>query len=172
MSKNVVVNGETYKDVSTIQLSRTDGATALFKDIDEISSVAGIAEIASGTFSVQVETSGNLGTHAETAVVINHGMTTMPDVYIIVPKFWYDTQDNNFVQAICDRRTNHASSIGRRSVESDTWQKTSGPADGYINDIYFYAMGNAFGNFKPTYIDNEGNEKQQEYVWIALKLTE
>ena len=36
MSKNVTVNGVDYTGVSQVQLPTTDGATALFKDVDEI----------------------------------------------------------------------------------------------------------------------------------------
>lgn len=36
MSKNVTVNGVNYTGVSQVQLPTTDGATALFKDVDEI----------------------------------------------------------------------------------------------------------------------------------------
>ena len=39
MSKNVNVNGVDYAGVSQIQLNTTDGATALFKDVDEITDV-------------------------------------------------------------------------------------------------------------------------------------
>ena len=39
MSKNVKVNGVDYAGVSQVQLPTTDGATALFKDVDEITEV-------------------------------------------------------------------------------------------------------------------------------------
>lgn len=41
MSKNVNVNGVDYAGVSQIQLNTTDGATALFKDVDEITEGGG-----------------------------------------------------------------------------------------------------------------------------------
>lgn len=48
MSKNVNVNGKVYSGVSQIQLNTTDGVTALFQDVDEISASGGSAE--TGTF--------------------------------------------------------------------------------------------------------------------------
>jgi hypothetical protein len=44
MSKNVTVNGKVYSGVSQIQLNTTDGVTALFQDMDEISATGGGVE--------------------------------------------------------------------------------------------------------------------------------
>lgn len=48
MSKNVNVDGKVYSGVSKIQLNTTDGVTALFQDVDEISASGGGVE--TGTF--------------------------------------------------------------------------------------------------------------------------
>lgn len=53
MSKNVKVNGVDYTGVSQVQLPTTDGATALFKDVDEITTPSGSVTITeNGTHDV------------------------------------------------------------------------------------------------------------------------
>lgn len=53
MSKNVNVNGKSYTGVSQIQLVTTDGGTALFKDVDEITTPSGSVSITeNGTHNV------------------------------------------------------------------------------------------------------------------------
>lgn len=53
MSKNVTVNGVDYKGVSQVQLPATAGGTALFKDVDEITTPSGTINITeNGTHNV------------------------------------------------------------------------------------------------------------------------
>ena len=53
MSKNVNVNGVDYSGVSQVQLKTADGGTALFKDVDEITTPSGTKAItANGTYDV------------------------------------------------------------------------------------------------------------------------
>lgn len=53
MSKNVNVNGVDYSGVSQVQLNTTEGGTALFKDVDEITTPSGSMDITeNGTFDV------------------------------------------------------------------------------------------------------------------------
>lgn len=53
MSKNVKVNGVDYSGVSQVQLPTTAGGTALFKDVDEITTPSGTINItANGTHDV------------------------------------------------------------------------------------------------------------------------
>lgn len=53
MSKNVNVNGVDYTGVSQVQLKTTSGGTALFKDVDEITTPSGSLNItANGTHDV------------------------------------------------------------------------------------------------------------------------
>jgi hypothetical protein len=53
MSKNVKVNGVDYTGVSQVQLKTTDGGTALFKDVDEITTPSGSVTITeNGTHNV------------------------------------------------------------------------------------------------------------------------
>lgn len=53
MSKNVNVNGVDYSGVSQVQLKTTDGGTALFKDVDEITVPSGTKTITeNGTHDV------------------------------------------------------------------------------------------------------------------------
>lgn len=62
MSKNVKVNGVDYTGVSQVQLPTTDGATALFKDVDEITEGGGGFDIDTAeTLLCTVETEDLIG---------------------------------------------------------------------------------------------------------------
>ncbi len=57
MSKNVQVNGMVYSGVSQIQLNTTDGVTALFKDVDEVTTSGGVETgtfVGDGTINVTI----------------------------------------------------------------------------------------------------------------------
>lgn len=62
MSKNVKVNGVDYTGVSQVQLPTTDGATALFKDVDEITEGGGGFDIDTAeTLLCTIETEDLIG---------------------------------------------------------------------------------------------------------------
>ena len=48
--KDVVVNGVTYSGISSVQLATTAGGTANFKDVEEITTSGGSADVETGTF--------------------------------------------------------------------------------------------------------------------------
>ena len=61
MSKNVNVNGVDYSGVSQVQLNTADGGTALFKDVDEITTPSGTVNIAeNGTYDVSAYASADV----------------------------------------------------------------------------------------------------------------
>lgn len=170
--KDIIVNGKTHNGVSFLEVLTTAGVSALFKDMDEVSGggMPGLAEVASGVFTVEKETTGNPDPNNTAHVAVEHGMSGMPDGYAVFPKYFYDTQDNNLVGAI--RVHGQHFSRGRRVIANNTWQNSGGDAVADMTATHIYPQGNAFGSFKPTYIDNEGNEGQQEYIWIAWRMAE
>ena len=53
MSKNVKIDGKSFSGVSQVKLNTTDGGTALFKDVDEITTPSGTKSItANGSYDV------------------------------------------------------------------------------------------------------------------------
>ena len=74
MSKNVTVNGVDYTGVSQVQLPTTDGATALFKDVDEITTPSGDINITeNGTHDVSA--------YAQAVVNVESGGSGNTDEY-------------------------------------------------------------------------------------------
>ena len=172
MSKNIIVNGNTHTGVSFLEVLTTEGASALFKDMDEVSSggMAGLAEVASGTFTVDAATMGSTDSGSASYLTVEHGMSGMPDGFTVIPKYFYDTMDSNFFGEVYTGAFNIVG--GRRSVESDTTHVQANPTTTLANDTNIYPFGTAYAMFQPTYIDNEGNEGQQEYIWIAWRKAE
>ena len=167
MSKNVIVNGKTHNGISFLELLTTEGASALFKDIDEVNSgvgMTGLAEVASGVFTVD-KTASFLENGVE------HGMSGAPDGFAVVPVHFYDTIDENFFGEVYTTGWNIAG--GRRSIESNTTHFQGGTDRGILADEKkIYPLGSSFGMFNPTYTDNDGNTGTQEYIWIAWRLAE
>lgn len=164
MSKNVIVNGESYNSISTVALALATGGTALFRDVDEASGgVDGIVEIAAGSFTVD---------SAETTHTIKHGMSVAPDVVVAIPKYWFDTLDANFCIAATSAYANAAS--GRRSVAEGTTHFTGSIGDGSdrITDTEVLFVASVYGKFQPTYTDADGNTGTQVYLWVAVKFAE
>lgn len=172
MSKNVIVNGKTHNGISFLELLTTEGVPALFKDIDEVSSGAGmtgLAEVASGTFTVGAQTMGGTET-ANSPLPVKHGMSGRPDGFAVIPKYFYDTMDNNIFGEVYTGAFNITG--GRRSVASATMHVQANPDTTLANDTNIYPSGIAFAQFQPTYKDSDGNEGQQEYIWIAWRIAE
>jgi hypothetical protein len=96
MSKNVKVNGVSYTGVSQVQLPTTGGGTALFKDVDEITTPSGSVTITeNGTHNVanyaqavvNVESnSGDAEDNYNLIKALMNGLGTLSeDVYLKVP---------------------------------------------------------------------------------------
>ena len=128
----------------------------------------GVAEIASGTFSVAEKTMYG--------ILTEHGMSGVPDGWIVVPTTWYDTQDS---QLICASYFRYGVSLvhGRRSVASNTtwtgsislFAEQDGGESGYGDATYINFRSGAYGQFCPTWTDEEGNTGTQIYRWIAWR---
>lgn len=172
MSKNVIVNGKPHEGVSFLELLTTAGATALFKDMDEVGgSLPGFAEMASGTFTVDAVKMGNPIIGSAEHISVEHGMSGKPDGFAVFAKHFFDTMDANVVGEIYTNGWNIVA--GRRSVEGNTAHPGAGPVTNpVVDDTCIYPQGTAYAKFQPTYKDNEGNEGQQEYIWIAWRIAE
>ena len=163
MSKNVLINGETYNGVSTVALALATGGPALFRDADEASggSINGIVEIATGSFSVSA---------ASATAKIKPNMSIAPDVVVCIPRFWYDTNDNN--GAIMAMSKYAPTATGRSAIDGATTH--------YIGNITEEAdlsgeitlNMTTLAKFQPTYTDADGNTGTQEYLWVAVKFAE
>lgn len=135
-----------------------------------------VAEIAGGTFSVAEATEGAADMSSTNAILAEHGMSGVPDGWIVVPTTWYDTQDS---QCICASyfRYRAASVFGRRSVASNrTWTRNTplfaehdGGESGFGDATYVNIRSGAFAKLLPTWIDEEGNTGTQIYRWIAWR---
>lgn len=173
MSKNIIVNGKTHTGVSFLEVLTTAGVVALFKDMDEASggSLPGLAEVASGTFTVEAAKMGGKDSGNADYLAVAHGLSGAPDGFAVVPKYLYDTVDNNLFGEVYNNGWNIAG--GRRSVEGNTSHVQVNNATGVlVDDTNIYPIGVAFAKFQPTYKDNAGNEGQQEYIWIAWRNAE
>lgn len=71
MSKNVTVNGVSYTGVSKIQLETTGGGTALFRDVDEITTP-------SGTVNITTNGTHNVSNYASAVVNVAGGGSGIP----------------------------------------------------------------------------------------------
>lgn len=171
MSKNIIVNGKTYNGVSFLQLLTTEGVSALFKDMDEVGGgMPGLAEVTSGTFTVEAATVGNTDPSNAGSVIVEHGMSAAPDGYAVFPKYWYDTMDRNLICTIRAHGRNAVS--GRRAIEGDVWQSVGSAVSGDVTATCFYPLSASYAQFQPNYIDNAGNQGQQVYIWIAWRNAE
>ena len=166
MSKNVIVEGETFNGVSFVQLDLVDGGKALFKDIDEISSgTSGILEMAVGTFTVE-----GIGFHSP---VINHGMSVKPDVAVAFPVHWHDTVDKQIALAACSQIAYAA--VGRREIAASSCFPAGNMVTTdtiKITDTTIRFTSGAHANFHPTYTTADGETGQQVYKWVAIKFKE
>lgn len=163
--KKVIVNGETYDGISTVALTMAAGGTALFRDVDETSggTVEGIVEMACGEFSVAATTG---------EYTIRHGMTVAPDVVCVIPKYWHDTQDNNFAILVSSRWA--SATGGRRTVSGDGQTHFQGGISAAEKDwsSEITIATSSLAKFRSTYLDAEGNTGTQVYLWIAVKFKE
>lgn len=95
MSKNVKLNGKSYSGVSQVQLKTTAGGTAMFKDVDEITTPSGSVTITqNGTHDVSkyaqavVDVAASGGVDDPTALLIamvEEGKVITEDVRYTVP---------------------------------------------------------------------------------------
>ena len=171
MSKNVKINGVEYNGVSTVELITTDGESAMFKDIDEIASFNNVVALASGEFGVDEETNGK-DAQGNYQKIVEHGMDVKPDVVMIRPKYWFDTQDNNLKLTAYNTTIPVAIFFGTRTVSTATnWYGVDTTED-LVTDTTIKMMAGVYAKFKPTYIDADGNEGTQIYQWIAVKFAE
>ena len=175
MSKNVIVAGNNYENISTIELKTVEGSTALFRDADESTNDV-IAAVAIGEFSVP-EVPGVQNSSG----VINHGMSVKPDFAIAFPKYWQDeNQANTQALAIAvASQIAHASS-GRSKWNTDATTGVVTAANGYvggvdstkITDTTIEFTGGGTARFHYTYTTADGATERQFYIWIAIKLKE
>lgn len=164
MGKEVIVDGKPYDNVSTVALAMANGGTALFRDVDEASggTVQGIVAMACGEFSVDAMTG---------EYTIQHGMTVAPDVICVIPKYWYDTQDNNFAILVSSR---YASATGgRRAVDGNTSHFQGGISDDVKDwSTEIHLSTSSLAKFRATYITPDGETGTQVYQWVAVKFKE
>lgn len=165
MGKNVIIGGEAYNGISTVALALTAGGTAMFRDIDEASggAVEGIAEMACGEFSVATLAG---------EYTIRHGMNVAPDVICVIPKYFHDTQDNNFAILVSSRRA--SATGGRRTVSGDGQTHFQGGIAAEEKDwsTEIALSTSSLAKFRPTYVDADGNTGTQVYRWVAVKFKE
>ena len=161
MAKNIIVNGEQHDGISAIRVLLATGGKTLFRDADEMSGgVDGIVEIAAGSFSVSVATSG---------YTIKHGMSVAPDVVAIIPKYFYDTTDNNFAILVASQ---HAGATGgRRAIDGATTHFQGALNENDISTEITVAT-SSLAKLQPTYTDVDGNTGTQVYLWVAVKFAE
>lgn len=164
MSETVVVNGKSYSGKSIVRLFNENGNPVLFKAISEMTGgFSEIAAMAYGEFSVS-DVSGEY--------TIQHEMPVAPDVAFVVPKYWHDTQDNNFAILVTAR---HASATGgRRTVSGDGQTHFQGGISAKEKDwsSEIPIATSSLAKFRPTYMDAEGNTGHQVYRWFAVAFLE
>lgn len=143
----------------------------------------GIAEIACGVFTPTTKGSGRVpiigsGGLNTLAFLVEHGMSGVPDGYIVIPSVWYDTQDSQLLASVYFKGLARAC-VGRRSVASGTqWSGydflttlADGGAVNYANETYVNLCGGSFAQLCPTWDDGNGNTGAQEYKWIAWRFS-
>lgn len=83
MSKNIKLNNKAYNGISTVELPTTDGATATFKDVDEIQEGGGgYSESNSVTFTGEIQgVVGGAASHI--GIRIEHGLSQTPKFAIM-----------------------------------------------------------------------------------------
>ena len=164
MGKNVIVNGQEYPDKSVVQLFDSTGAPVLFQLMGESSggTVEGIVEMACGEFSVAALAG---------EYTIRHGMNVAPDVICVIPKYFHDTQDNNFAILVSSRRA--SATGGRRTVDPAATHFQGGIAAEEKDWSTEIALStSSLAKFRPTYMDADGNTDTQVYRWVAVKFEE
>lgn len=117
MSKNVKVNGVDYTGVSQVQLPTTDGATALFKDVDEITEGGG---------GFDIDTAETLLCTVETEDLIGNILAAHP----ITPKY----QNELLILII---RGGNVSTQGDSTLRSIYWcinGTTTSALEGYVSN--------------------------------------
>ena len=164
MGKNVIVNGQEYPDKSVVQLFDSTGAPVLFQLMGEATggAVEGIVEMACGEFSVDTLTG---------EYTILHGMNVAPDVICVIPKYFHDTQDNNFAILAASRWA--SATGGRRTVDPAATHFQGGIAaeeKDWSTEITLSTS--SLAKFRFTYMDAEGNTGTQVYRWVAVKFKE
>lgn len=117
MSKNIKLNEKDYNGVSTVQLPTTDGGTATFKDVDEITTPSGTKTITTnGTHDVKnyaqaivnVPTSGGSGDSSNDmkflkALLEMENTQIEEDVHFVVPNGIKTIRENAFSKMTNDR---------------------------------------------------------------------
>ena len=112
MSKNVKLNGVSYSGVSQVQLKTTAGGTAMFKDVDEITTPSGSVTIAAnGTHDVtnyaqavvNVPQSGESGSDETLMKVLIEGLDALDeDLHLTVPSGIKTLRSNLFASMTQD----------------------------------------------------------------------
>lgn len=119
MSKNVNVNGKEYTGVSQVQLKTTEGGTALFKDVDEITTPSGSVTITkNGTHDVSAYaqavvdvaaggSDGDDNTADFLTAIIEGNQILTEDVHFTVPEGVKRIRPNAFANLASDGSTGY-----------------------------------------------------------------
>lgn len=118
MSKNVKVNGVNYSGVSQVQLPTTAGGTALFKDVDEITTPSGTINITeNGTHNVSAyaqavvnvasggESADNEGVEMLLRIMVERIAAIKEDTHIVVPSYVTAIGNGAFAETCGDAST-------------------------------------------------------------------
>lgn len=150
MSKNVTVNGVDYTGVSQVQLPTTAGGTALFKDVDEITTPSGDINITeNGTHDVSA--------YAQAVVNVESGGSGNTDEYERIARL----MTGEYFGVALDNKS-FTVPAGTTLIRGYTFYKVRSDSDETINvslpdtvteiatDAFYYASSISIGSLPPN----------------------